>query len=182
MTVDISISRFIQAAYSYCRLVEDGGSENSWQFAHECLITVLELYRAALLLPETEPDSVFFDDAVGHDLWDATRRRLQEKLSRDYYWEAYEPLESDQPETLLGSLSDDLADIWRDIKRGLEVVAAHDLAAIGANTLAQAVWHWRFSLETHWGQHASGAINCLHALCFGPFADTSRPRSAEANS
>jgi hypothetical protein len=39
-----------------------------------------------------------------------------------------------------------------------------------------AVWHWRFSLESHWGHHAVGAIAGLNALCFGPFADVSRPK------
>ena len=30
--------------------------------------------------------------------------------------------------------------------------------------VADAVWQWRFSFESHWGQHATGAMNALREL------------------
>jgi Domain of unknown function (DUF5063) len=82
------------------------------------------------------------------------------------YWEIFEPLEAQPPEPVTGSISDDLADIWRDIQVGLQIFDAD---------VNGAVWHWRFSMETHWGHHAVGAAAALAALCFGPYADESRP-------
>jgi hypothetical protein len=172
--VDTSVASFIEVARGYCALVEVGGSGNSWLFARECLASVLDLYRAALVLPETEPDGLKLTAPIGHELWEATRRRLQEKLSRDTYWEIFEPMQLEQPEPLCGSLSDDLADIWRDVKEGLLISSNED-----ASSTDEAVWRWRFSLESHWAHDASGAIYALHALCFGPFADLDRPTSAE---
>lgn len=174
--MDSSTDVFVQAARRYCTLVEDGGSANSWLFAQECLVTILELYRAALLLPEVAPDTIDFNARIEHELWDATRGRLEQKLSRDIYWEVFEPLDVEQPNPLCGSLSDDLSDIWRDVKDGLMVLDEDPERA------AEVVWQWRFTLESHWGHHASGAICVLHALCFGPFADADRPTSAGAES
>ena len=69
-----------------------------------------------------------------------------------------------------GSLSDDLADIWRDLKLGLLAMESD-----AADRSADIAWHWRFSFESHWAQHAAGAIGGLNALCYGQFADPNRP-------
>lgn len=161
---------FIAEVRRYCRLIEEDGSENSWEFAHDCLTSVLRLYAAAIELPAKDPDTVEALNGIDDDAWQKVRERVGRKLARDYYWEVFEPLEQEQPESLCGSLSDDLADIWHDVKRGLLGLDSGKLSAVD-----DAVWHWRFSLESHWGHHAVGAIAGLNALCFGPFADVSRP-------
>ena len=94
---------------------------------------------------------------------------LSDKLDRNHYWEVFEPLVIDQPEPLSGSIADDLAGIWRDVKAGL---IKFDSGKPGSRR--NAVWHWRFSMESHWGHHAAGAIVALNALCFGPNADVTR--------
>jgi hypothetical protein len=171
--LETSVTFFIQVAEDYCTLIENGGSDNPWLFARECLVSVLELYRAAVLLPATEPHSLKFKARLEYGLWNTTRQRLQKKLSRDEYWMVFEPLETEQPDALVGSLSDDLASIWRDVKPHLTI-----LSNGGAPAVAEAIWQWRFGFETHWGHHASGAVSGLQALCFGQFACVERPASA----
>jgi hypothetical protein len=58
-----------------------------------------------------------------------------------------------------GSISDDLADIWRDVKMGL---LAFDSGK--PKCIKDAVWHWRFSFGSHWGYHVAGAIRALTVL------------------
>jgi hypothetical protein len=71
------------------------------------------------------------------------------------YWEVFDPYKLDQP--VAGSLSDDLLDVYRDVRRGLALwESPHDAAAI---------WEWRFSLESHWGDHAVDALRALHRSC-----------------
>ena len=71
---------------------------------------------------------------------------------------------------MVGLISDDLADIWRDVKEGLlEIDRGKETSTM------EAVWHWRFSFETHWAHHVAGASAALNALCFWPFADATRP-------
>lgn len=76
------------------------------------------------------------------------RTSVAEKLSRDVYWEIFDPLEAQLPEAVLGSISDDLADIWRDVKPA-------SLAEVNAGA---AVWNWRFSTETHWARDTPWAL------------------------
>ncbi len=127
--------------------------------------------RAGPTLTDFEPESVELPSRIQHEAWQTQFERLGKKLARDAYWMVFEPLEQQKPEPLYGSISDDLADIWRDVKEGLVEMDSGTPTA-----MMDAAWHWRFSFETHWAQHAAGAICSLTALCFGQFADETRPR------
>jgi len=168
--VDEQIAAFSAEARRYCVAMETDTPDNSWSFAQQCLILVLRLYERVLLLPNREPETAHGLDRIGHEAWQAQRERIGQKLSRDSYWCVFEPFEPEKPESIVGSISDDLADIWRDLKAGLTEIDSEK-----ATLISDAVWHWRFSFETHWAHHAAGAIAALTALCFGQFADTNRP-------
>lgn len=137
--------------------------------AQACLTQVLRLYEHALRLPEIDAENLL--TRVDHEAWQRMRAHLGRRLARDYYWETFEPLEQEKPEPVVASLSDDLADIWCGIKPG---VAEIDCAK--QTSISDAVWHWRSSFESHWGHHGALAIFALHAVCFGQFADISRPQ------
>jgi hypothetical protein len=70
--------------------------------------------------------------------------------------EVFDPYAEPPEAVVLGSLADDVGDIYLDLADGLELWAAGNLAA--------AVWEWRFGLESHWGQHLTGALRAIHAL------------------
>jgi len=81
------------------------------------------------------------------------------------------PLNSSRLQNQLsGSVSDDIADIWMEVKAGL---AAMEKGPEGMR--ACAVWYWRFSFERHWSRHAAGAIGALSELCYGTYAIGKRP-------
>jgi hypothetical protein len=156
-------------------LIEDPEHySSSWVYAQECLRSVLRVYERALALPELDfVGSEPAPNRIEHQEWEQVRKKVGERLCRDYYWEVFEPLEKDPPEPLTGSISDDLTDIWRDLKVGM--------TAFERGTppdMINAFWHWRFSLETHWARHVAGVVSALTAVCFGTFADESRPASA----
>jgi hypothetical protein len=71
----------------------------------------------------------------------------------NYYGEHADPLEIGSGETSLGDLADDLADIWRDLKEGLEV--------FDTGNPAGAAYHWHEHFTIHWGSHAASALNIL---------------------
>lgn len=56
---------------------------------------------------------------------------------------------------MVSAISDDLGDIWRDLREGV------DLYRLGY--ISAAAWHWRFHFLLHWGRHAVSAISALHA-------------------
>jgi len=139
-------------------------------FAQECLRSVLRLCELALVLPRIEPVTEEILDGIPHSDWQAVYKRIGNRLQRDYYWQIFEPLEVTPPQPVVGSFSDDLADIWRDLKPGLMAMEKND-----DDRTADVVWEWRSSFETHWAKHAAGAIGGLTALCYGEFADPKRP-------
>jgi hypothetical protein len=171
---EATIESFVIVAREFCALVERDREPNSWIFAQKCLVSLLRLYEKALHLPSAEVASGYeFVERIDTHFWTVVMTGVSQKLAQDYYWmihESFEPFGQPAPEAVIGQLSDDLADIWRDVKTGLQ-----ELDRGGEDAVNAAVWCWRFRLETHWGTHASTAIVALTALCYGPYADASRP-------
>jgi hypothetical protein len=73
----------------------------------------------------------------------------------------FEQTQQPPQEPLAGILSDDLADIWLDIKRGLQTLELNPEAS-----LSDVLWSWKFSFETHWGRHAVSAMATLRSLLY----------------
>lgn len=69
----------------------------------------------------------------------------------DLYWEVFDPYE--EAPLVCGSLSDDLLDVYRDLRRGLLI---YDAGKVGS-----AVWEWKFHFTNHWGDHAVDALRAL---------------------
>ena len=70
----------------------------------------------------------------------------------DEYWEVFDPYKRTDP--LAGRLSDDLADIYRDVRRGLDLLQ-------DGGPLNEALWVWRFDFWNHWSDHAADALRAL---------------------
>jgi hypothetical protein len=125
--------------------------------AHELLP---ELYQAALRLPIVSPSGDLYDDDEESDdeQWWRVRDELVELLGdADLYFGVYDPVES-KGQALRWSLGEDLADIYRSVKEGLDFATKR-----GAVSPAYVVWVWRFHWEHHWGRHALGALQALYA-------------------
>ena len=81
------------------------------------------MYEAALRLPDVarEIDEPPDEARVTARQWKDVFDRLQEALpGDDYYW-TVEPSIEKEPVELVGSLADDLADIYADVKPGLDL-------------------------------------------------------------
>lgn len=139
----------------YCALVERAPVIDREVFAGEVLAVLAALVAAAVALPDVEPSDA---DLLrpSQESWRQRHRDLGQVLGDwDSYWVALDPYAAD-PSTLgVGSLSDDLADIWRDLEEGRLALAA------GARE-ADVTWGWRFGYRSHWGAHATAAMSVLH--------------------
>jgi hypothetical protein len=109
---------------------------------------LVDVYTAALSLPLVE---------LAEDV-DAQTSPIPPRLDfgeHDEYWEVFDPYI--EAEALIGSLSDDVSDVYADLARGLVLWTAGKRDA--------AVWEWRFAFDTHWGDHAIDALRALHRAC-----------------
>ena len=157
--MDPILDSFEDLARRYCKLLEDEAPIGALVFARECLILLLRLYDGAMQLPETavgEEGTPRFS----HETWKSMFESISARMpGSDCYWTVFEPLELEPPNPVVGSVADDLADVWRDLKSGLLLIDNGGLKCTNS-----AVWEWRFSFESHWGRHAVAAITALHAL------------------
>ena len=174
-------SDFVGVAEEFCRVIDEREQSTAEQLLHRVHVLLPRLYSAALALPDVRPDDAdpadegveeedddapydmeaavadSVKDRIGHErLW-AMSRSLGELIGdRDCYAEIFDPYAEPREEAVTGMLSDDLVDIYADLTDGLAKWrrGEHD----------QAIWAWRFSLRTHWGEHATGALRALFTL------------------
>ncbi|HEY3805528.1 MAG TPA: DUF5063 domain-containing protein [Kofleriaceae bacterium] len=89
---------------------------------------LLDLYTAAVSLPADFAERVDADDTVTPPAqWPGFG-------SHDWYWEVFDPYI--EAPLVMGSLSDDVLDVYRDIQRGL--------AQWDAGHRRAATWEWRY--------------------------------------
>ena len=85
----------------------------------------------------------------GHNFTTVSKRLLEDW---DLYWQVFDPTKDS--EAIYGSLADDIADIYRDLKEGLD-----DIHLARAEDI---IWEWRLGFSSHWGKHAIDALRTIH--------------------
>ncbi|HYG77696.1 MAG TPA: DUF5063 domain-containing protein [Planctomycetota bacterium] len=152
-----AVERFARLARQYCELIENLEQESAFlEKIHELLP---KLYDAARALPEAPLDTGKpLRSAVTARGWEKLFNSLQQKIGAgDRYREVFDAYKSTEPVT--GMLSDDLADIYGELKSGLRSFEKGSACGI-----SEAVWHWRFGFREHWGEHLTGALRALYWL------------------
>jgi hypothetical protein len=146
---------FTELAKSYCSVIEDS-SLRGMQGLRAIHDLLLPLHAVAMQLPQVKSEVDFNGSVESHD-YQKVCKDLQERLPIDPYWDTFDPLKEPAGDVVAGSLSDDLADIWRDLKIGLI-----ELQAKGEASHAEVWWEWRFSFYTHWGAHSADALRVMY--------------------
>ncbi|VTR99385.1 DUF5063 domain-containing protein [Tuwongella immobilis] len=170
-----AVERFAAEAVAY-REWAARGTDTGEYASRTALLRITRLYLAALELPPAwseeladQPDA----QRVGNEEWRAVFAAAG-RLPLDSYGAVFDPSVVPLEEPVVGSLSDDIADIYRDVVSGLW--------AFEAGRQAAAVWAWGFGFRHHWGEHATGAIRALHswlaANAFDRLASDAEPSAA----
>jgi len=159
--------RFGGVAQEFCSAVESASKIDRTSLLTEVYRVLPRLINAAINLPSIEfPDE---NDATQEeerapfrpsarmtdDQWRQLYNLLQEKLGNwDVYWQVFNP--TTDKEAVCGTLADDFADIYRDLKEGL--VLSHKRLARPEDV----IWQWRLLYYSHWGKHAIDALLTIH--------------------
>lgn len=183
-----SLTRFAQLAEEFCTLVEGASSSEAELFLHTLHGLLPRLYSSGLDLPSTEvlflPDREGSeDDAVPntspdpdrptHEAWAQLATMLGRLFGeRCHYREIFDAYAPDSDEEVIGSLADDVADIYGEVVAGLRKWRRGDTG--------EALWAWRFSLEAHWGEHLTGALRAIFSLSAWHELGWPKPRTEDA--
>jgi hypothetical protein len=120
---------------------------------------VARIYR---ILPKVIDEAISMPEVESSDSprkksqeWDGLYNSLKEKLGDwNPYHQVFDPTQDN--EAIFGSLADDIADIYGDLKKGLVFIDT------GHVQTEDAMWTWRVLFYSHWGQHAMNALRTIH--------------------
>jgi hypothetical protein len=155
----------------FCSLIERVGEHRDPGWLREIFDLLPRMHVAVVSLTDSgtahehAPDPANWPgDEHGHvdaldDRFEFYSRLRAELGEHDGYWLEFDPV-GDAHADMSGSLADDLADIYYDVKTGLELYDAGDDTAPADD----AVHHWKRSYRLHWGQHLVDAERHLYSL------------------
>jgi hypothetical protein len=161
MSVDGSpqLQAFATVAKDYVSIIDAREGKTAEHLLAQIEPQLLRLYSRILDVPLTFPPNDRTEDLFPSSAGSALHRSLSKQLGAfDVYRAIFDPYETASEAPVTGSLADDLADIYGDLRRGLERWEARDLE--------EATYEWRFGFEFHWGRHAASALNAIFALHF----------------
>lgn len=160
-------SRFAEIASRFCSVVDSASTIERADVLLQIYRILPKLIDEAISLPDlllSENDEPIGDSVppisranVRRSVqeWGQLYNSLKEKLGDwDGYRQVFDPTED--KEAVTGSLADDIADIYRDLKEGLVHGEAHDTEP------GDIIWNWRLLFYSHWGKHAIDALLVIH--------------------
>src|SRR5271169_2295456 len=154
--IESAFREFSCVASQFCAVVDSAPSLDRVELLSRIYEILPRLIHQGIVMPAVSPSAA--DDPkeikrtrVKQGEWGQLYESLKEKLGDwNLYWQVFDPTKDS--EAIHGSLADDIADIYRDIKEGLGLQDP-DLAL-----QRDAIWSWRLLYYSHWGQHAINAL------------------------
>lgn len=152
---------FLDAAEGLCQVVMSAaaGSDAARPSVNEVRIAVADTLAAGWRLPDVEPATDKpLPSTVSDDEWHSVFAGLSDWIGESEYYSTNQTIRGrGTRKVTTGSVSDDLADIWRDLDKYLK---SHR----EATPWQDVVWQIRFDLRTHWGTHAVEVLRALHTI------------------
>jgi Domain of unknown function (DUF5063) len=142
---------FVNQARQFCDFIEKAGKLSLSARLSSARQRLLDVYRAAAALPHVEPP-----EGVEAGASPPRPANWVEFEKFELYSKVFDPYVRETPVT--GALSDDLLDVYGDLRRGLDLWD-QDVPK------SAAIWEWRCHFDTHWGDHAIDALRALHRAC-----------------
>jgi Domain of unknown function (DUF5063) len=154
-------SRFGEIAKRFCSIV-DAADLDRFDFLFEIYRVLPKLVDEAINLPHLSLDEQDESEKVaepedGSKLRKKNGQNCKYELVKqrlgdwDVYMHVFDP--TTDKDAIYGSLADDIADIYQDLREGLDLSQAQ---------AAEAIWTWRFHYYFHWGRHALDALRTIH--------------------
>ena len=160
-----NVIEFATVANEYCSFIEAVD-----QFQRKEFITRIQklfplLYLKAALLPE--PDIEISEEApekfVGEEDYNFILHKLEQKLGQfDAYQEVFDPTMQYSEEALEASISENIADIYQDLK---DFILSYRIGTL--DVMNDALGECRTNFQQYWGQRLVNGLRAIHSLVYG---------------
>ncbi len=159
-----NVLEFVTVSNEFCNILEHNAEYPKKDFIGVALKILPLLYLKSSVLPKTEEELVdeFIDKAVDEGLYQHILNSVKEKMGQhDDYLEVFtaDMQHSDMP--LTATISEDLADIYQDIKNFIE---AYKTAV--AEIMNDALFEVTNNFELYWGQRLVNTLRALHNVYY----------------
>jgi hypothetical protein len=159
------VLEFVTVANEYCHWVEGCSEYSRKEFVNVSLKLLPLLYLKATVLPKTEMEleDSFIEKVVDENLYQHVLESVRIKLGRfNDYLEVFSPdiQRSDGP--LSATVSEDLADMYQDIKNFLE-----SYKSAATEIMNDALYELTENFEVYWGQRLVNTLRALHNIYYG---------------
>jgi hypothetical protein len=158
-----SVIEFVAVANEYSKYAEHA-SELKGDELLKIMQRILPLmYLKASLLPQLNP---YFEDSnekfVTESDWHVIHDTLKEKFgTANDYFEVFDEKIHDKEGPVLSSISENMADIYQDIKDFLLLYQTGT-----TEVMNDAVWQCRLNFETFWGQKLVNSMSAIHKFIY----------------
>ena len=148
--MDNRIDQFVVLVRHYISLLDEAENLSLYNFLHECLLLLPQIYAHGLKLPDVDP---LTEEPAG------TQSGLSPgpwvNLGKyDLYREVFDPVFDD--DIVVSSLGDDLQSIYDDLMR--------PLPEYESGNRDDAIWSWKFNIKGHCGDHIVDSLRAIHRL------------------
>lgn len=158
-----NVIEFVAVANEFCKY-----SERASALKGDELLKILQrilplMYLKASLLPQLTP---FFEDGnekfVTESDWTRINETLKEKFgTANDYLEVFDEKIKESEEPVLSSISENMADIYQDIKDFLLLYQTGT-----SEVMNDAVWECRMNFENFWGQKLLNSMRAIHKFIY----------------
>lgn len=170
---DPRVVEFVQVARRFCDLIDSRESIPKPEFVDQCAEVLGFLYGHAMRLISLGLETQDTLSYPSHDTWNELFDSLENLFGEDNpYRKCFYPyppesgpegsfakkIADENVEPTNTCLADDLADIYRDLRLGLDVFGQSEELTL------RAVWSWWFFFQAHWGHHCTSAMHPLREL------------------
>lgn len=161
------VHEFADVVGQFCRFIDHRQEFGAGAFVRERAHLLSSLYLLALELPHVSTGST---EALTSVISQEARSKIAGEIGvkfGDYNlsWLIFDPFEVTGP--VAGELRHDLTDIYQDLLEGLSAFRTGS-----EEQRREAIWHWRFSFEVHWGRHLVAALRPIQTIIAGHLVDT----------
>jgi hypothetical protein len=156
-----AVLNFVKQAGHFTAFLQEEGDVERKDFVEGLLAVMPAMYSAIISVPSTDPVYEGGNERfVSEEEWSAVYLRILRVMgSQNEYLDIPEEDEYDRMELISREISEDLADIYQDVKDFTE------LFRNGTDELMNdALWECRLNFETYWGKKLLRVASALHRI------------------
>ena len=160
---------FVRLAKEYCLMLETGLDISQDQFVRFGLFILPAIYSSMMKIPRIEP---FFEEGnekfVSEQDWSDVYRKINSCMEENNdFLDIPSQSEYDNSELITRKISEDMADIYQDLRDFLEI-----FKSAPEEVMNDALWECQANFMGSWGSKALRVSSALHKIYSGDVKDS----------